>query len=84
MCGERDGRVRVEHLPQSVLGIAQIGEATVEIPREGVDFETRMMQTEKQYLLAALRVAEGVRTRAAELLHMSYRSFRHYAKKYDI
>jgi DNA-binding NtrC family response regulator len=84
MCGERDGRVCLEHLPQFVSGIAQIGEATVEIPREGIDFETRMMQTEKQYLLAALRAAEGVRTRAAEFLHMSYRSFRHYAKKYNI
>ena len=68
----------------SVSGIAQMGETTVEIPREGVDFETRMIQTEKQYLLSALRAADGVRTRAAELLHMSYRSFRHYAKKYDL
>lgn len=84
MCGERDGRVCLEHLPQSVSGIAQMGETTVEIPREGVDFETRMIQTEKQYLLSALRAADGVRTRAAELLHMSYRSFRHYAKKYDL
>jgi len=84
MCGERVSQVCLEHLPQSVSGIAQISEPTVEIPREGVDFETRMMQTEKQYLVAALRAAQGVRTRAAELLHMSYRSFRHYAKKYDI
>ena len=32
----------------------------------------------------ALRVAGGVRTRAAELLHVSYRSFRHYADKYNL
>ena len=84
MCGERDGRVRLEHLPQSVTGITPSGEAAVEIPQEGLDFETRMSQIERQYLLAALRAAEGVRTHAAELLHMSYRSFRHYAKKYHI
>jgi len=84
MCGERDGRVCLEHLPQSVSGIALSAEGTVEIPQEGLDFETRLSQIEKQYLLAALHKAEGVRTRAAELLRMSYRSFRHYAKKYNI
>ena len=84
MCGERDGRVSLEHLPQSVTGITLSGEALVEIPQEGLDFETRMAQIERQYLLAALRSAEGVRTHAAELLRMSYRSFRHYAKKYNI
>jgi len=84
MCGERDGRVCLEHLPQSVSGITLSGETTVEIPQEGLDFETRLSQIEKQYLLAALRAAQGVRTRAAELLRMSYRSFRHYAKKYNI
>jgi two-component system response regulator PilR (NtrC family) len=84
MSGERDGRVCLEHLPQSVSGITLSGETAVEIPQEGLDFETRMSQIEKQYLLAALRAAEGVRTHAAELLRMSYRSFRHYAKKYNI
>jgi len=84
MCGERQSRVCLEHLPQSVTGITRSGEAVVEIPPEGLDFETRMAQIEKQYLLAALHASDGVRTRAAELLRMSYRSFRHYAKKYDI
>jgi two-component system response regulator PilR (NtrC family) len=84
MCGEREGRVSLEHLPQSVTGITLSAEALVEIPREGLDFETRMSQIERQYLLAALRAAEGVRTHAAELLRMSYRSFRHYAKKHNI
>jgi len=84
VCGERDGRVCLEHLPQSLTGGALATEAAVQIPQEGLDFETRMSQIEKQYLLAALRMAEGVRTHAAELLHMSYRSFRHYAKKYNI
>jgi two-component system response regulator PilR (NtrC family) len=84
VCGGRDGRVCLEHLPQSVTGITLSGETTVQIPQEGLDFETRLSQIEKQYLLAALRAAQGVRTHAAELLHMSYRSFRHYAKKYNI
>ncbi|MBZ5515098.1 MAG: sigma-54-dependent Fis family transcriptional regulator, partial [Acidobacteriia bacterium] len=82
--GDRDGLIRVENLPESVTGMSALGEKAVRIPEEGVDFEKLISQTEKQYLAAALREAGGVRTRAAELLRMSYRSFRHYAKKYGI
>ncbi len=57
---------------------------TPEFPQEGVDFEAALAGTEKLYLQAALEKSEGVRTRAAELLKISYRSFRHYAKKHDL
>ena len=53
-------------------------------PPEGVDFESVIAETEKRYLMAALAKAEGVRTHAAELLKISYRSFRHYAKKHEL
>jgi two-component system response regulator PilR (NtrC family) len=56
----------------------------VEIPAEGIDFERVVSDTEKRYLQAALDKAGGVRTQAAELLKISYRSFRHYAKKHDV
>jgi two-component system response regulator PilR (NtrC family) len=82
--GDRDGLVRVDHLPESVTGVSPRVEGVVHIPKEGVDFESRIAQVEKQYLVEALRAAGGVRTRAAELLRMSYRSFRHYAKKYGL
>jgi transcriptional regulator with PAS, ATPase and Fis domain len=82
--GERDGRVRIEHLPEFLTGVALDGQTIAQIPSEGLDFEARMAQIERRYLLAALRAAQGVRTHAAELLRMSYRSFRHYAKKYNI
>ncbi len=54
------------------------------IPQEGLNLEEYIQQTERAYLLAALERSGGVRTRAAELLRMTYRSFRHYAKKYEI
>ncbi len=57
---------------------------SVTFPPEGVDFEWVMAETEKRYLKAALEKSDGVRTRAAELLKISYRSFRHYAKKHDL
>lgn len=54
------------------------------MPTEGLDFERQMAETERKYLQTALESAHGVRTRAAELLKISYRSFRHYAKKHNI
>ena len=52
------------------------------LPPEGM--EARLAQLERQYLAAALAQAGGVRTRAAELLGLSYRSFRHHAAKHGI
>lgn len=56
----------------------------VEIPEGGVHLEQFIQDLEKAYLVAALQSCDGVGTRAAELLKMSYRSFRHYSKKYNI
>jgi two-component system response regulator PilR (NtrC family) len=82
---ETEAAINVEHLPESVRGFSPASvQKGIRIPSEGVNFETHIQQIEKEYLLEALRAAEGVRTRAAELLGMSYRSFRHLAKKYEI
>jgi two-component system response regulator PilR (NtrC family) len=53
-------------------------------PEDGVDFEKEIAEAERRYIAGALERAEGVRTRASELLHISYRSFRHYAKKHNL
>jgi len=82
--GDQERLVRPEHLPESVTGAPAPGEALPSLPSEGIDFERRIASLERQYLLEALRAAGGVRTRAAELLQMSYRSFRHYAKKHGV
>ncbi len=77
-------------LPDRVAGSATsfgpaMGEQeSVQIPVEGIDFERVIAGTEKRYLRAALEKAGGVRTQAAELLKISYRSFRHYAKKHEL
>ena len=54
------------------------------IPEGGVDLEMHIAATERAYLLAALESAGGIRVRAADLLKMTYRSFRHYAKKHGV
>ena len=82
--GEREELVRIESLPEALTGYSATADKVVRVPPEGVDFEAHLGQIERQYLLEALRVAGGVRTQAAELLKMSYRSFRHYAKKYGV
>jgi two-component system response regulator PilR (NtrC family) len=60
------------------------GGQTAVFPAEGVDFEKEIAEAERRYLQAALEKAGGVRTRASELLKISYRSFRHYAKKHNL
>lgn len=82
--GSRDEWICLRHLPSAVTGTPSSGQPLIEIPSGGVDFEDSMAQMEKRYLLEALRMAGGVRRRAAEILHMSYRSFRHYAGKHGV
>src|SRR5579864_602972 len=54
------------------------------LPEGGLDLESYISDTERAYLMAALEASGGVGTRAAELLRMSYRSYRHYVRKYNI
>ncbi len=54
------------------------------VSSEGVDFEKYVAGIERSLIESALEQSGGVQTRAAELLKVSYRSFRHLLKKYDI
>ena len=47
-------------------------------------FEAGVEHIEREYIAEALRRAGGVKVKAAELLGMSFRSFRYYMKKYDL
>jgi two-component system response regulator PilR (NtrC family) len=63
---------------------SNLGNGHTQIPEAGIDLEKHVQDLEKAYIVAALKSSDGVGTRAAELLKMSYRSFRHYSKKYNI
>jgi two-component system response regulator PilR (NtrC family) len=54
------------------------------VPAEGIDMEAYVADLERSMLQSALRQSGGVQTRAAEMLKLSYRSFRHLAKKYSL
>jgi DNA-binding NtrC family response regulator len=58
--------------------------ASPSIPAEGLDLERYVDQMQKSYLEEALRRSGGVQVKAADLLRMSYRSFRHYMRKYGV
>jgi two-component system response regulator PilR (NtrC family) len=58
--------------------------ATEAFPDAGFDLERHVQDIEREYIAEALRRAGGVKVKAAELLGMSFRSFRYYTKKYNL
>jgi two-component system response regulator PilR (NtrC family) len=51
---------------------------------EGFDLEARGEDFYRHYMTLALQRAGGVQVKAAEMLGMSFRSFRYYAKKFNL
>jgi len=54
------------------------------VPSDGMDMERYVADVERSLLQSALRQSGGVQTKAAEMLKLSYRSFRHLMKKYEL
>jgi len=54
------------------------------LPTSGFDLESHVQDIERGYIAEALKRAGGVQVKAAELLGMSFRSFRYYVKKYNL
>jgi two-component system response regulator PilR (NtrC family) len=52
--------------------------------KEGFDLEALGEEFYRHYIALALERTGGVQTRAAEMLGMSFRSFRYYAKKFNL
>ena len=51
---------------------------------DGVNMENYVAQIERKLLQSALTQTHGVQVKAADLLGISYRSFRHLMKKYEL
>jgi len=71
-------------LPEHVLLGGTIPDVTFDLPADGISLEDHLEAIGKIFMLKALERTGGVQTQAAELLRMSFRSFRYYAKKYDL
>jgi two-component system response regulator PilR (NtrC family) len=85
---ERSPSILVESLPDQVRGaaaaVAGAAAPTENFPDNGFDLEQHVQHIEREYIAEALKRAGGVKVKAAELLGMSFRSFRYYMKKYDL
>lgn len=71
-------------LPEHILLGGAIPDVSFDLPQEGMSLEQHLESIAKIFMLKALERSGGVQTQAAELLQMSFRSFRYYAKKYEL
>jgi len=60
------------------------GEILLEIPKDGIDLEQVVEDLEKTLILKALEKTKGIKKRAAELLHINFRSMRYRLEKYGL
>ena len=74
------GTVTSADLPASLLKRRKESE-TISLPADGLDLEQYLEDIRCQLMTEALERTNWVQTQAAELLGMSFRSFRYYAKK---
>ncbi len=86
---ETGREISLRVLPDRIAGYSgasagAAGGQAAGFPVDGLDFEKEIAEAERKYLRAALEKADGVRTKASQLLKISYRSFRHYAKKHNL
>ncbi len=70
--------------PEVRAGSSAVGEPELTLPKGGLDVESHLESLREGYMLKAMEQTGGVQTRAAELLGMTFRSFRYFAKKYSL
>jgi two-component system response regulator PilR (NtrC family) len=80
---ETSDELSAQHLPDNVSSSSRPRTLDT-IPEEGIDLEGYVASLQRRYLEEALDRTGGVQVKAAELLRMSYRSFRHYMQKHGI
>jgi two-component system response regulator PilR (NtrC family) len=77
--------VKPENLPPNLIQpVARTLAKTWEVPPEGMNLEQVIADIEQALLKDALMKADGVQTRAAQLLGINFRSFRYRARKYGL
>ncbi len=75
------GVLTSDDVPAQVLHGRTDRFTTIDLPAEGLDLEAYLEGIRRQLMREALERNRGVQTQAAELLGISFRSFRYYAKK---
>ncbi len=72
-----------DDIPEEIKGIPEASRGLPDIEGD-FDLEKLMQKIEKDYLLQALDKSRGVKTEAARLLNLTFRSFRHRCYKYGL
>jgi len=79
-----DHAVGLENIPDNMKRVQSGPELiATDIPAEGLEMEKLLESIEKNLLQKALEKTGGVKTEAAKLLGLSFRSFRHRLQKYE-
>jgi len=82
---EQSDVIQVESLPREVrMGKMRRSEVAVSLPESGIDLERHLEEIRRRFMMEALDRTNGVQTRAAEMLGMTFRSFRYFGKKYSL
>jgi two-component system response regulator PilR (NtrC family) len=76
-----DENIALRDIPVQLVQGGSKHPSSVDIPDEGLDLEKYLDEIRRQVMGQALGRCDGVQTQAAELLGMTFRSFRYYAKK---
>jgi two-component system response regulator PilR (NtrC family) len=76
----RGPTIDVEALPPALTNPVTPSKST-RIPPEGIDLEEVVNDFERTLLAEALRASDGVKKRAAQLVGVSFRSFRYRLEK---
>jgi two-component system response regulator PilR (NtrC family) len=77
--------IQADSLPRELRGgQGGLGEPDVVLRDSGIDLERHLEDLRRRYMAEAMERAHGIQTRAAELLGMTFRSFRYFAKKYGL
>jgi two-component system response regulator PilR (NtrC family) len=78
----RSEQIEVDDLPAEIRERpTNASDDLLAFPETGVALESVLQEIEKRFIAAALDRADGVKTRAAELLGLSFRSFRYRLQK---
>ena len=77
--------IQLEDLPDNIVEKSKgTAESPLEFMEEGVNLEGRLKEIELGFIMEAMRRTGGVKKRAAELLGLSFRSFRYRLQKLNI
>ena len=82
---ESEETIGVDSLPAEVRrGGDRRARVDIVLRDAGIDLDRHLEELRRQYMVEAMDRTGGVQTRAAEMLGMTFRSFRYFAKKYGL